>query len=318
MSARRRLLTRLIVSILAVYLVVTVTFAIVVWAPDTNLRGILGTAAYSGASVEELETIRGTYLEARGRDTPLLDRYLDWLVDITLLRWGVSPSQGESVTAILGSAVGRTAAYLVPGTFAAWTLGTAIGLHSGKNPGAVSGVAGRLGSYLLLGLPAFWLASLALAVLLPTDVSGGLGTPNETLAWTVLAPAGVVAAGLLAGQVSLTRSHSEAQFAADYVDFLRAKGLSESLVSRRVLRNVLIPVLSLTAAELFSALALTVVVVETVFGIEGIGWLTVVAATENDIPLILGTTLVLVTVGVGGGLVADVASAWLDPRSDSV
>jgi peptide/nickel transport system permease protein len=65
-------------------------------------------------------------------------------------------------------------------------------------------------------------------------------------------------------------------------------------------------------------LVLTVVVVETVFGIEGIGWLTVVAATENDIPLILGTTLVLVTVGVGGGLVADVASAWLDPRSDSV
>lgn len=317
-TLRRRLLVRLSVSVLAVYLVISVTFLVVVWAPDTNLRGMLGTAAFSGASVEQLERMQATYLEARGRDRPLFDRYVAWLVDVTLFRWGLSPSQGAPVTEVISAAVGRTAAYLVPGALGAWVLGTGIGLRSARDHGSSVDQAGRLGSYLLLGLPSFWLATLCLALFAAPTVDGGIGSAGETFAWTVVAPAGVLAAGLLASQVSLTRSHSVEQFGAAYVDFLRAKGLSERAVSRRVLRNVLVPVLSLTAAELFSVLVLGVVVIETVFAIQGIGWLTIVAAQENDIPLILGTTMVLISVGVGGSLLADVAGAWLDPRNESI
>jgi len=97
--------------------------------------------------------------------------------------------------------------------------------------------------------------------------------------------------------------------------YLRAKGLSERGIDRRVLRNVLVPVLSMTAAELFSILVLSAVVIEELLGIDGIGWLTYRAAQENDIPLIIGTTMVLVVVGIGGSIVCDLASAWLDPRS---
>jgi peptide/nickel transport system permease protein len=125
----------------------------------------------------------------------------------------------------------------------------------------------------------------------------------------------VVAAALLAGQVSLTRSASIDEFDADYVRYLRAKGLSELGVDRRVLRNVLVPVLSMTAAELFSVLVLSVVVIESLLGIEGIGRLTYEAARNNDIPLILGSTMVLIVVGIGGSVACDLASALLDPRS---
>jgi peptide/nickel transport system permease protein len=115
--------------------------------------------------------------------------------------------------------------------------------------------------------------------------------------------------------VSLTRSRSVDEFDADYVRFLRAKGLDERTVDSRVLRNVIVPVLSMTAAELFSVLVLSVVVIESLIGIEGIGWLVYEATTENDIPLILGTTMVLAVVGIGGSIFCDLASAWLDPRS---
>lgn len=309
MSLRSRVATRLLFSVAVIYLVISLTFLVIVLTPDTNLEGMLGMAAWGGASEAELEQMRSTYLAARGRDAPLWERYTDWLVNVTLFRWGISPTVKEPVTAAVSAAVWRTAAYVVPGTIVAWVAGVAAGLRSARYRGSVSDRVGRGASYLLLGLPGFWLAALAIAYLGPESYRDG------GLLWTVVIPAGIVAAGLFAGQVSLTRSRSVDQYGAEYVRFLRAKGLSEGSIDRRVLRNVLVPVLSMTAAELFAVLVLAAVVVEKVLGIRGIGWLAYFGAYENDIPLILGSTMVLAVVGVGGSLVSDLASAWLDPRS---
>jgi len=305
MNARTRLLARLGFAVLAVYLVITVTFLVIVFTPDVNLKAKLGAAMMGGATPEEMERLRETYMATRGRDRPLLHRYVDWLVDITLFRWGVSPSMGEPVTGLVADATVQTAMYLVPGSVAAWVLGVAGGLRSARDPGTRLDRLGRMATYALLGMPGFWLAYVALVA-----IDGA-----SPLTYDVVVPAGVVAAALLAGQVSLTRSASIDEFDADYVRYLRAKGLSELGVDRRVLRNVLVPVLSMTAAELFSVLVLSVVVIESLLGIEGIGWLTYEAAQNNDIPLILGSTMVLIVVGIGGSVACDLASALLDPRS---
>jgi peptide/nickel transport system permease protein len=305
MNSRTRLLARLGFAVLAVYLVISVTFLVIVFTPDVNLQAKLGAAMMGGATPEEMEQLRETYMATRGRDRPLLHRYVDWLVDITLFHWGVSPSMGEPVTRLVADATVETATYLVPGSVAAWVLGVAGGLRSARDPGTRLDRAGRMATYALLGMPGFWLAYVALVAI---DGAG-------PLTYDVVVPAGVVAAALLAGQVSLTRSASIDEFDADYVRYLRAKGLSELGVDRRVLRNVLVPVLSMTAAELFSVLVLSVVVIESLLGIEGIGRLTYEAARNNDIPLILGSTMVLIVVGIGGSVACDLASALLDPRS---
>jgi peptide/nickel transport system permease protein len=306
MKFRTRLLARLGFAVAAVYLVITATFLVVVLTPDTNLQGMLGTALFAGASPEEIEQMRETYMMARGRNRPLYERYLEWMVNVTLFRWGLSASMGEPVTQVVGNASVTTATYLVPGAVTAWVAGIAGGIRSARERGSRADRVGRLATYVLFGLPGFWLAALALVYL---DGSGG------ALARDVIVPAGVVAAALLAGQVSLTRSRSVDEFDADYVRYLRAKGLDESTVDSRVLRNVIVPVLSMTAAELFSVLVLSVVVIESLIGIEGLGWLVYRATSENDIPLILGTTMVLAVVGIGGSVFCDLASAWLDPRS---
>ena len=311
MSLGSRVLTRLLFSVVVVYLVVSLTFAVVTLTPDSNLEGMLGTAAFAGASEEELEQMRQTYLESRGRDRPLAQRYAEWLVDVTFFRLGVSPTTGEPVGGTIVDSLWKTAAYVIPGTLAAWLAGVAAGLRSARHSGSVSDRIGRTASYVLLGLPGFWLAALAIALLGPESFREG------GLLWTVIIPAGIVASSLFAGQVSLTRSRSVDQYGSPYVQFLRAKGLSERSIDRRVLRNVLVPVLAMTAAELFAVLVLAAVVVETVLGIDGIGRLAYFAAYENDIPLIVGTTVSLACVGVGGSLLSDLGSAWLDPRSRS-
>jgi len=305
MSLRSRLLARFGFAVVAVYLVITLTFLVVVLTPDTNLQGMLGTALFAGASPAEMDQMRETYLAARGRNQPLYRRYLDWVVNISLFRWGLSATFGEPVTQVVGAATLETAKYLVPGAVSAWIAGIAVGIRSARERGSRFDRLGRLATYVLFGLPGFWLAALVLVAL-----DGG-----GSFARDVIVPGGAVAAALLAGQVSLTRSRSVDEFDADYVRYLRAKGLSERGVDRRVFRNVVVPVLSMTAAELFSVLVLSVVVLESLIGIEGVGWLTYEAAKRNDIPLILGTTMVLVVVGIGGSIVCDLASAWLDPRS---
>jgi len=305
MSLRSRLLARFGFAVVAVYLVITLTFLVVVLTPDTNLQGMLGTALFAGASPAEMDQMRETYLAARGRNQPLYRRYLDWIVNITLFRWGLSATFGEPVTQVVGAATLETAKYLVPGAVSAWIAGIAVGIRSARERGSRFDRLGRLATYVLFGLPGFWLAALVLVAL-----DGGGSFVRD-----VIVPGGAVAAALLAGQVSLTRSRSVDEFDADYVRYLRAKGLSERGVDRRVFRNVVVPVLSMTAAELFSVLVLSVVVLESLIGIEGVGWLTYEATQENDIPLILGTTMVLVVVGIGGSIVCDLASAWLDPRS---
>lgn len=311
MSLGSRVLTRLLFSVVVVYLVISLTFGVVVMTPDSNLEGMLGTAAFGGASEAELDQMRETYLEARGRDRPLVDRYVDWLIDVTFFDLGISPTTGDPVDSTVLGALGKTAAYLVPGTILAWVGGVAAGLRSARHAGSVGDRLGRAASYILLGLPGFWLAALAIALLGPESYH------ESGLLWTIMIPAGIVATGLFAGQVSLTRSRSVDQYGEPYVQFLRAKGLSENAIDRRVLRNVLVPVLSMTAAELFAVLVLAAVVVETVLGIDGIGYLAYMAASENDIPLIIGTTVALACVGVGGSLLSDFASAWFDPRSRS-
>ena len=305
MSLRKRLLSRLGFALLAMYLVITVTFFVVVFTPDPNLQRLVNLARLGGADPERVEEVRQTYLAARGRDRPLYVRYVDWLVNVTLVRWGASPNMDAPVTQLVGNATVTTAKYLVPGTVTAWALGIAAGIRSARERGGRVDRRSRLATYTLFGLPGFWLAALALTLLGNTP----------PLVESVLVPAGVVAAALLAGQVSLTRSASIDEFDADYVRYLRAKGLDESTVDRRVLRNVVVPVLSMAATELFSVLLLSIVVIESLLGIEGLGWLVYRAAKLRDIPLILGTTIVLVAVGVGGSVVADLASVWLDPRS---
>ncbi|MFW5939910.1 MAG: ABC transporter permease [Halolamina sp.] len=305
MSLRSRLLARFGFAVVAVYLVITLTFLVIVLTPDTNLRGMMGTALWSGASPEEIDQMRETYLAARGRNRPLYRRYLDWMVNVTLFRWGLSASMGEPVTQVVSTATLETAKYLVPGAVTAWIAGIAAGIRSARKRGSNFDRLGRIATYVLFGLPGFWLAALAIALI----------ESDSALVSGVLVPAVVVFGALLAGQVSLTRSRSVDEFDADYVRYLRAKGLTENGIDRRVLRNVIVPVLSMTAAELFSILVLSVVVIESLLGIEGIGWLTYEATRENDIPLILGTTMVLVVVGIGGSIVCDLASAWLDPRS---
>jgi peptide/nickel transport system permease protein len=112
----------------------------------------------------------------------------------------------------------------------------------------------------------------------------------------------------------LVRSSLLEVLSADYVRTARAKGLKEQIViARHALKNSLLPVVTVMAiqvAELLSGAVIT----ESVFGIPGVGRVSVGAIQNRDVPLLQGSVILAVILVVLGNLAADISYAFLDPR----
>ena len=127
-------------------------------------------------------------------------------------------------------------------------------------------------------------------------------------------PVATLAIGAIALFSRYMRSSALENLVQDYVRTARAKGVSERAILRKhLLRNSLLPVITLLGLSLPAVLS-GAVVVESVFNYPGMGLLFWNAATTHDFPLLLGFTLVIGVATVLGSLVADLLYAVVDPR----
>jgi peptide/nickel transport system permease protein len=142
---------------------------------------------------------------------------------------------------------------------------------------------------------------------------GGWENPERALAALVLPvlTVGLASAALL---VRLVRGSVLEVLSQDYVRTARAKGLTErAVVYKHALRNASLPVVTVLGLE-FAQLLIATVVVETVFGIPGLGSLSLLAISARDYPLVQGVVLVIAAFIVFMNLLVDLLYAWLDPR----
>jgi ABC-type dipeptide/oligopeptide/nickel transport system permease component len=137
----------------------------------------------------------------------------------------------------------------------------------------------------------------------------GTGGPE-----TVILPAVTLAIPISAYLTRLVRASVLQELDADYVRTGRAKGLGTGLVVfRHVLRNALIPIITVLGTTLASLLG-GVVIVENVFSWPGLGTLAVSAASSRDFPVIEGLTFVIAVLVISANLVVDLLYALVDPR----
>jgi ABC-type dipeptide/oligopeptide/nickel transport system permease component len=101
---------------------------------------------------------------------------------------------------------------------------------------------------------------------------------------------------------------------ADYIRTARAKGLPPAtVIFKHALRNAIVPVVALTAVQLGFLLGGSVVI-ETIFALDGLGYLAYQSITYKDFPVMQVIVLLLSVIYVGLTLASDIANAWLDPR----
>ena len=311
MSLLRTVGKRLGLGVLAAWGVLTAMFGLFALTDDWVLQSRIGQLRWGGASEEAVREARQEYFAARGLDEPVYERYADWLVDMLTLQWGNSWSSGEAVLPTVADAAVRTAMYVLPAVLLAVLFGVALGVYVALRPDSRLANAGRTTAYLLFAVPGFWIGGMLLSIPLG-DLFG-----QEALVFDHLLPIVLTAVTLAGGYVSYARAHSMEYATTDFVRLVEAKGAGPLRVARHVVRNAAIPLFSMLFTEVLGLLVLTVFVIEVLFGIDGFGQLLFGAIDQRDLPVLLGGTMVVVAVGVGGNVLQDVAYELLDPRVDT-
>ncbi|WP_167837499.1 ABC transporter permease [Halosimplex halophilum] len=306
MSYARYLLRRAAFAVLSAYLVVTITFFVIASTVRLRLQQRLALASWGGATEEELESIREGFVAARDLDTPMHERYVGWLVDVTTLDWGYSFAYGRPVIAVLDGRVQATLGYVLPGVAVAVLAGVLLGLFAALAKDGAFDWSVRLVAYALFGVPVF------MFVIYLRYLSGEGIIPVGLGRWALATTA--VAASLLAGQVRFARASALEQTGRAFVKMLRAKGADRLRLARHVLRNAAIPIVSLSMTELLAVLVLNIYIIEAVVGIPGLAEASLRAIRESDTALVIWTTLVVVFIGITGNFLQDVLYGSLDPR----
>jgi len=176
-------------------------------------------------------------------------------------------------------------------------------------------------SFLFYAMPPFFLGFLLILYFCFDSHIFPVSPPVNSGAWTIfldprafVLPVITLSAITIASFSRYMRSSMMDALAEDYIRTARAKGASNNrILYGHALRNALIPILTLIGLSL-PAVASGALITETVFNYPGMGLLTVTSAGSDDIPTVLGTTLVITIFTVAGSLLADILYAVADPR----
>ncbi len=207
-------------------------------------------------------------------------------------------------------------------------LGVPLGMYAGLKDDSFIGKAIMTGSILGFSLPTFWVGLIFIMLFsvtlgwLPASGRGDtvdvFGIPVSFLTWDGLSHLFLPALNLALFKISLVirlaRSGTREVLLQDYIKFARAKGLSNSrIINVHVLKNILIPVITVLGLELGNVIAFAVVT-ETVFAWPGIGKLLIDSIANLDRPVVVAYLLMTVTMFILINFVVDILYSILDPR----
>ncbi|QDY70833.1 ABC transporter permease [Qingshengfaniella alkalisoli] len=266
--------------------------------------------------------------ERLGLDKPLYQQFGIFLKNALQGDLGTSFVYGRPAVEIILERLPATMELAVCALFLSVMIGIPLGVWAGLRPDSIAGRTIMGGSILGFSLPNFWqgmLLILIFAVLLGWLPAGGRGETTEFLGMQVsfltwdglshlILPAINLALFKMSLIIRLARANTREVCLQDYVKFARAKGLSSRrVVMVHILKNIMIPVVTIIGLELGSMVAFAIVT-ETVFAWPGMGKLLIDSINLLDRPVIVAYLMLTVLIIVTINLVVDVIYSLLDPR----
>ena len=311
------ILRRLLIALPSVLGISVVLFTVLALAP--------------GDPFEELATNPNVPAEVRamlrlkfGLDDPVWQRYFRWLAAMLQGDWGFSFISRVDVDTLILQRLPVTLAVIGASQLLALLVALPVGIYSAARPYSwFDRIASTL-AFVGFSLPTFFTGLLLILLFsikldwLPfvyrADISAtGWQWWSEHLRQTIMP---VTVLGLFQG-ASWTRYVRSAMLDVirlDYVTTARSKGLKERVVvMKHVVRNALIPVVTLVALQMPAVFG-GAIVTEQIFRIPGIGSLLIDAILRNDTPVIMAVTFVFACLVILFNLIADLLYGWLDPR----
>lgn len=300
----RHFLKRLLLTLPAVWLVLTLVFLLIHLVPGDPVQQMLG----EGAAPGQVEQLRHDLR----LDQPMATQYADYLKGIVRGDFGQSFKFQAPVRRVIFERYPATLQLAFLALLVCAALAIPAGVYAAHKRGQFADRAISVLTLFGLAVPNFALGPLLIVLFsiqlgwLP--VSGRGGALNYVL------PAATLGAALAAILTRMVRGAMLEELSVDYVRTARAKGLSASAVLvRHALRNALIPIITVLGLQFGTLLAGTIVT-ETIFSWPGIGRLTVQAISSRDYPLLQGCILVISLSYVLVNLLTDLLYSVIDPR----
>lgn len=306
------LLRRLLLMAYTVVIVCVLVFVITQALPADAAQTLLG----ENASPEALAAVRARL----GLNDPVWLQFVHWSTRAVTGDFGTSMRTGLQVGPEMLTALSRSLLLALCAILVTLAIGVPLGIFAAIRQGRLADTTTSLIGYLGVSLPEFVTATLLILVftdLLPWLPATGYVSPLESItdAMTHLAlPVLTVSVILVAHVMRMMRSETLDVLQSDYIRAARLKGLPERIVlTRHVLRNALLPVITIIALDVGYLLG-GIIVIEEIFAIPGIGRALMIAITTRDLPSIQAGAMIMAVTYAITNTAADVVYALIDRR----
>jgi peptide/nickel transport system permease protein len=309
---KRYLARRLVIAIPSLLIASAIVFTLPRLIPGDAVQLMLAETSYA----KDLDELR----RKLGLDRALYVQYVEWASRVVRGDLGESLWTRRPVVEELARRLPVSAELALYATVIALAIALPIGVLAAARQDTVADYIARSVAILGLSVPSFWLATLL--IVMPAiwwgwrPVTGFTELRQDPLGHVaqMLLPAATLGIASAAALMRLTRGMLLEALRQDYVRTAQAKGLAQrTVIVKHGLRNAVIPVITLLGTQLPLILGGTVVI-ETIFGLPGVGRFLFDAINQRDYPVIQGVNLLVVSTVVFVNLGVDVLYGVLDPR----
>ena len=311
------LIRRLLIAVPSLLGISLVIFTVLALAPGDPF----GELAQNPAVPPE---VAASLREKFGMDDPIWERYVKWLTQMLQGNWGFSFVSRVDVDVLILQRLPTTLIVIGSSQILALLVALPVGVYAAIRPYSLFDQIATTLAFVGFSLPTFFTGLLLILVFsitldwLPFVYQSNVEATGMMFIWEHIKQSimpvfvlGLFQAGIY---TRFVRSAVLDVVRLDYVTTARSKGLNESVVVvKHIVRNALIPVVTLVALQLPGVFS-GAVVTEQIFRVPGIGSLLIAGILANDTPVIMAVTFVFACLVILFNLIADLLYGWLDPR----
>jgi len=311
-------LKRLLYAVLITFGVVTITFILLRLGPTSPADKYL---ANMSARTQDPAQVAAAIESRYGLDRPLWQQYGSYVANLFRGNWGWSFSTSMPVMSLIKQHWIYSFQLILLSLIFSALLGILIGLYSAVRQYTKLDYLATFFSFIGISVPNFWLGIMLILLFsvqlgwFKTYYDTGLPILSLANLKALVLPVITLGTGMMAGYTRYTRAAVLDNLRMDFVKTARAKGLPESLViGKHVLRNAILPVITIIMFDLSSVVFGGVYLTEVIFGIPGLGRISFNAIFASDYPVVTTITLIGSLVVLLTNLATDIVYTWFDPR----
>ncbi len=317
MSLRTYIAKRLLHAALIAWGVMTAAFLLMRIGPHSPADKYIASLGAGHNVTQVVASIEARY----GVDRPLYEQYFNYIISLLKGDWGWSFGTSMPVADLISTHWVYSFQLILLSSIFAIVLGISLGIFSAVKKNTSADHAVTFFSFAGISIPHFWLGIMLILIFSVKlgwfrtyyDTSLPIFSLDNLYALTL--PVLTLGTGMVAGYSRYVRSAMLENMGKDFVRTARAKGLPErTVIGRHVFRNAMLPVITIIMFDMSGIVFGGAYITEVIFGIPGLGWMSLKAVFADDYAVVLAVTLIGAFVTLLFNLLTDIAYTYLDPR----